>query len=491
MRHTIRGVALFCAVVIVASSVVSVRREQPSEQRATATSASRNDAAQVFTGLACEDDASVAASDTIVYYRYNPLAVTVGSVSPVTLFVKTTSAVTALSADLQNGDHLTATSLGSNSFQLTLTPAQVLYGYAAGYNHNFYGFLNVQTGATPAGRLNLVANVIDSYVSQVLVSTLAADARAAPHVVNLLVPSATPGDPAPAIAKRFYQLFPDTFDFLNIISAESIVENRYHIGVSNDVHGIGLSIHNGAAQYGSAGRLLGITNYPVASFFDLAELGSQHEAGHQWINFVLAGEPHWPISGLARGIMGYSIPGSNVGGDFPYDLIPVGGGNYRVHVNPRASLDVGFTDLDLYLMGLLPASQVRPAIVFQNQNQSAQLHEGGILLGPVQMVGAQTIAASNGARTPPAATARKSFHLASIIVSRDRLLSNDEMAFFDYMAARGEATTPLKYASGRVQGMTTPFFLSTHGLGTWTTNLQKSPTLMQWRLFLPIQLVAM
>lgn len=108
----------------------------------------------------------------------------------------------------------------------------------------------------------------------------------------------------------------------------------------------------------------------------------------------------------------------------------------------------------------------------------------------MQIVNANSIVASKGARNPSAATARKSFHLASIIVSRDRLLSNDEMAFFDYMAARGEATTPLTYASGLVRGVTKPFFLSTHGLGTWTTNLQKSPTLMQWRLFLPIQLTA-
>ncbi len=491
MKRVIVWVCLFLVSLLVCSLAVSARGEPVAPPGAVVSAVSagvaRDDVAQLITVAAGQDAAGVAASSPIAFIRYNPLAVVVGSPVPITLFIQTTSAVTALTADLENGDHLTATPVGGNAYQLTLTAAQVLYGYASGYNHSFYGFLNVQTGATLWGRLNLLANVSDSNVPPVPVSAPAADARVAPHIINLLMPSAAPGDPAPAIAKRFYQLFPDTFDFLNIISADSIVENRYHFGVSNNVHGIGISIFNNTAQYGSSGRLMGISNYPVNAFFDLAELGSQHEVGHQWINFVLPGEPHWPISDLARGVTGISIPGSNVGGSFPWDLIALGNGNYRVQAQQNAEFDVGFNDLDLYLMGLLPAAQVRSAIVFQNQNQSGQLYHGGILQGPVQMVNANTIIASQGLRQPSAATARKSFHLGSIIVSRDRLLNNDEMAFFDYMAARGEATKVLPYALGRVRGLTKPFFLATHGLGTWMTNLQKSPTLMQRRLFLPIQ----
>jgi hypothetical protein len=37
------------------------------------------------------------------------------------------------------------------------------------------------------------------------------------------------------------------------------------------------------------------------------------------------------------------------------------------------------------------------------------------------------------------------------------------MAFFDYMAARGEAKTELNYSSGLVSGKTLPFYLACGG----------------------------
>ena len=61
--------------------------------------------------------------------------------------------------------------------------------------------------------------------------------------------------------------------------------------------------------------------------------------------------------------------------------------------------------------------------------------------------------------------------MASIILSADRLLTEDEMAFFDYMAARGEATNELPYTLGLASGITKPFYLATQGLGTLSTTM--------------------
>jgi hypothetical protein len=45
------------------------------------------------------------------------------------------------------------------------------------------------------------------------------------------------------------------------------------------------------------------------------------------------------------------------------------------------------------------------------------------------------------------------------------------MAFFDFLAARGEATTPLHYTSGLASGTTLPFVLATNGRGHLSTGI--------------------
>jgi hypothetical protein len=65
--------------------------------------------------------------------------------------------------------------------------------------------------------------------------------------------------------------------------------------------------------------------------------------------------------------------------------------------------------------------------------------------------------------------ATRAFHEATIVVSRIQPLSDREMAFFDYFAARGEATTPLPVHSGFLKATQNPFALATQGRATLTT----------------------
>jgi hypothetical protein len=50
-------------------------------------------------------------------------------------------------------------------------------------------------------------------------------------------------------------------------------------------------------------------------------------------------------------------------------------------------------------------------------------------------------------------------------------LNDDELALFDYFAARGEAVAPLQFSSGFENGMTKPFYLATGGRGFLITQL--------------------
>src|SRR5262249_45282889 len=142
----------------------------------------------------------------------------------------------------------------------------------------------------------------------------------------------------------------------------------------------------------------------------------QHELAHQWIMFLgfaplEQGNPHWPLSDLATDPMGFSIPhAGNEGGNFNYILTP-SGGNFVLTADPSPRV---FSDLSLYLIGLLPSASVKPHFVFNNQAQTPTA--GGTLLGPVTNVTIADVISHSGPRVPDASVSPKSFRVATILV---------------------------------------------------------------------------
>ncbi len=93
--------------------------------------------------------------------------------------------------------------------------------------------------------------------------------------------------------------------------------------------------------------------FPLADLFDGASIGVQHEFGHLWISYLnvpplAAAIPHWPFSTMASGTMGFSIPPTGEGGNFPCLIVPQPAG-VRLVPNPDQPV---YGDMDLYLMGL-------------------------------------------------------------------------------------------------------------------------------------------
>jgi hypothetical protein len=378
---------------------------------------------------------------------------------------------TAARLDFAAGGSLTLTPLGSGRFSATVAAQQLLFDYKADdVNRNFVGFIRLLDSSNAAlATYNAFVNVVDANIPRVGITTRDTDARHTQRVLNLHRPLIKPTDVRPA-AQQFYTYFPDDFDFLQVVfTLPSYQGNRNHAAIRNDVSGIGLGLYDNASQYGSAGRLLGITTFPIDSFFDAAETAFSHETGHQWINYVqhpkLTPGPHWPPSTMATGVMGFNIPGGFVGGEFNYAIEPAGNGTYRV--TSRAGTKE-FSDFDLYLMGIIPASQVAPGVVLE-----------GTMCTDCMMAGTtitvQDIIAIHGPRLPDSSTSKKSFRIGTVVISRDRLLNDDEMALLEYFAARGEATTSLPYSAGFVKGTTKPFYLVTRGLATVDLRLTITP----------------
>jgi hypothetical protein len=415
-------------------------------------------------------EARLHAAVPIRYFAYDPYVVDVETTEPVVLSVYAESTVTDLWVELQAGGTVTPTVIGTDGYQFTFTAAEALYGYDPLYYRNFVGYLYIDTTTGSAGRLNLFIDVLNEDVPSVVPTTLAPDAQAAGHVVNLLAPAATPGSYGYGILQRLYGLYPDAFDFVNVVWVDNRVQNRTHATISNHVEGIGRIVFDNTAAYGSAGRLQGINNFPVSGFFDGASNGFQHETGHQWINWVLPGVPHWPISEMAQGIMGYNIPGSGgVGGHFPWRFTSNPDGTYTVHAYGEHLWEVGFCDLDLYLMGLLAAHGVGPALVFENQDQ--RLCDGCVLEGPAYYADATTIIDAHGPRVPDAGVAPREFTVGTIVVTRDRLLTAEELAFYDFTAGRASATEVVHASEGFGAGLVKPWFLNTRTLSTLATDM--------------------
>jgi hypothetical protein len=341
------------------------------------------------------------ASEVVPWFGFEPIAIDADGSEPVTLVVQTDGLVTHLDLVLASGAVQQLDGLGNGLYSTEVRHEDALFGYAADdVNRNFVGFLDIYDGEVKLVRGNMFIDVYDAAIPEVAVSDPEPDIRLSRHIVNLHLPGVQPQQVSvQGVARRFYEVFPDHFDFINVVSIPSYFGNRYFSSVRNSVAGIGRAIQDYGSDYGSAERLKGYVRFPISTYFDLAERAYSHELGHNWINFLFHPKlqgvaPHWPISSLAPGIMGFQTPSNPQGLDFPFHISDQGDGSYLlVH---RGQAPVTFNGLDLYLMGLVPPDQSGTYIVFENQQQA--VCSGCILQGPVQEFSTQDVIEYEGAR---------------------------------------------------------------------------------------------
>jgi hypothetical protein len=372
-----------------------------------------------------------------------------------------------------SGAAVPLTPMGRGAVTFTLDASAVTSAYVPGTLHYFVGRLDYRTSTNAQIKLaNLNLNVRDAGMPDVPVTSLAADAQRTPYVLNLRADTATVGPYASIVARTLQLLGGDKVDFVAVIATVSSNNNRFFAGVRNDVRGIGLATYDNSGAWGGTGRLRGAIAFPLDYFFDGAEQGFIHEHGHAWINYATdpilgAGSPHWPLSTMAHGIMGFSIGGAGgEGGPFPWLLTPLGDGTVRVSAEPPP---VAFTPMDLYLMGLLSPDSVSSNLILPPSTNVNSLAAGQIL--PATTYTINDYIAGMGSRVPSTTTSPKQFATACVVLSYGRLLTQSEMAFFDYASARAETRTPLTAVSGLATTTAPGFFLATGGRATLTTRL--------------------
>jgi hypothetical protein len=375
------------------------------------------------------------------------------------------------------GDGLWQTNINSNDLLLGYTPEMV--------NRNNFGVLKVRD-ASGDTRYNLAMLVADQNIPEVEINSpkvvsvrtvprglTTQGVRVAPHVVNIPGSTHKLESYECDAAIILNAISPRRYDFINLVSGIlNSNQNRNHSVLRNDVQGLGRPV--GFAPSRCSAELTfskGLTRFPLASLFDLASKGAIHELGHQWINYStldtwrgLAG--HWPLSTLAIGVMGYDDEVLRQGLAFGFDVLPLENDNYQLKNQTPALL---FNDFELYMIGLLPASETRSHVIFREQTPPAN---GVIYHGPNRTVTINDWIRDHGKRIPDVSTSPKSFTMATIIMS-PYPLSDLEMAYFDHFAARGESQSLERQHEGLSLEPTAPFFHATGARASLDTTIAR------------------
>jgi Repeat of unknown function (DUF5648) len=330
---------------------------------------------------------------------------------------------------------------------------------------------------TLLAKINTFTQVWTPEIGLVNLTQRSATAQSTNTVLNIADAQAFADNASGGVAQRItaqlYAHFPDEFDFVNVVWNASIIGNRNHAAVRNTVQGIGKSQQDAGVNYGSARNLLGVTVYPSAPFFDGASLAAAHEIGHQWVNhlqnpLLRSVGAHWPLSSVASGVMGFSIAGSGAGGNYNCEPTPSSAGMVG---KPTATAPKVFRDLDLYLMGLIPASAVSDIYVLKNQTlATASACPALSPLADFDKLSINDVIATNGPRVPDVSQSQKSFRVATIVVS-DEKLSAEAMAFYDFFAKRFEAQSPTLVRDGLAIGIANPFSVATGNRATLNAKL--------------------
>jgi hypothetical protein len=366
--------------------------------------------------------------------------------------------------------------ISAGIYSARIAASDIVFGYRAGDLRNTSTFVEV-VNAAQTSQIAVTVNVRDAAIPLVTPQVLSANVQASTHVVNirydeLYSASAFP----PEVLRTFYNFFEDEYDFVVVLEQVQKPEDFFYFAARNEVTGLGLQTFDRAETYGSDDRLQGIIHFPNDTEFDPAETSFIHELAHRWMNFsnlqnLRTPRPHWPISTLAQGITGYSgtspLSQPNV---FRYQLNPNANGTYGVQMLPDRPRK--FNDFELYLMGLLPPDSVAAHVTFLNQDQQAQLRPNGVLSGPTDTITVGEWVARDGVRTPDYSQAPKSFRMATIVLSRNALLTREELSFYNAVAARAESETSLPAIIQTTRVTTLPFLLATGGRGELITRLR-------------------
>lgn len=241
-----------------------------------------------------------------------------------------------------------------------------------------------------------------------------------------------------ATLKRFYEDYPDLYDYVILwtnFDSDMGGALAFESTVRNAVRGIGQSLFNSSASYGSRGQLQSVVmmgnleNYPDGprarfSRSDRTTLAVvAHEVGHRWLAFVSI------MNGDVKSdaLLGYSQVHWSFFKDTDASLM-YGNESVEESSGQFRTLETWarFSKLDLYLMGFAPPAEVAPFLLVEEGSgqdgrgrplTAESFPERGIVFrGRRRDVLLDDIIRADGPRDPPFELSQKTFRQAWLMI---------------------------------------------------------------------------
>lgn len=244
----------------------------------------------------------------------------------------------------------------------------------------------------------------------------------------------------PMFTKLIYKHFKgDAFDFIIFCNAGVKPSTlRYHgifTGVKNEVKGIGSKVSaywnkRSLDEHGATDRLQGVLHLSTPS--NIRRGPSLHELLHRWGNRIIDAKmirngrevdaiPHW----------GYTDVGGQLGGFDRSTFKDLGGklyegkmGKYPFGTIANGGNGVPYSKLELYLMGLIPKSEVPNIRIFSGLvgvSSSKVPNRYQFLANNIKTITIDDIIAEHGERVPKPANAQKKFNILVVYLTSSKL----------------------------------------------------------------------
>ena len=257
------------------------------------------------------------------------------------------------------------------------------------------------------------------------------------------------------ISNLAYDKFKDDFDFiffvLNTPYDQNIINSLGYVGInfgiSNQIQGLGLSAYNLASSWGSAGKLKSSMFFP---YYDAILLGpALHELCHNWAAFICPTyapdnsryDGHWGISNAGGQLGGFKyvrvvehnsggVPGKTLyqASFSSNETNPDGSFKYPgFGVNANRGNSARYSDIELYLMGLNSAQDLRNAGFTLDIYSGNDYHydgplsfSNGYFYSTIKTsYTIDDIIAQNGVRIPDVSTSQKQFKVLTIAITSE------------------------------------------------------------------------
>ncbi|MDA1183276.1 MAG: hypothetical protein O2930_01360 [Acidobacteria bacterium] len=349
----------------------------------------------------------------------------------------------------------TATQLINGQLVSVLNPVwggdaleRVLRSYSFGWDKPRIEWGEVLPGETlPGGGSLIFLRLSPRNLQTSAVVQLSGDVQYSSNIVNLRIPGyggSRLGDDqddydAATVAAMFYEHFEDSYDALAIVPHDDHLASytAFHSIIKNEVSGIGQPLMDDSAAFGSTGRLKAYEVYLDGSVND--NVTSSHETAHQWGHYfdwaaltglVRAGSQatfHSPLWATDETFMAGLL--------VPTRRLAVVDGAWQVVRTPRLAR---FHPFMRYAMGILPAGSVPEVTLFDEQGQFGGIAEpaaGTPTVGATRTATVFNVIGMLGERQGPVPT---DWQRATIVVTRDRLLTQAEMDYWTFFARRIE-----------------------------------------------------